>query len=418
MAQKFPVRARARWPAERLERADGRDAIRKKFVFADFNQAFGFMTRAALVAEKLDHHPEWFNVYKTVEVTLSTHDAGGLTELDFSSPRPWTRSRVKGSGSFAALPLPPICSRLLRPSELSKAGRCILASAKPRWQDFSWQSCAALTSRAAGTSRLAAQFWRKLKREVASLPFAENCLPRTTAPSTARRRCRSEASWSARSLYFVVPDRFIPEILPFIVLSRRRRRARRGIQACLIAHQAGPSPSGATNADAAARRLNKRYAPKRPLTAAIRSFPSLSGRRCAFIAAVDIGERISRVHVGGQFAFGGPADDFAHQRVLSFGSRLTPCAPEHAADIAAFEQHQVERRFLEFRRRRIRPRGNGPSRRASAPPAPRRGRRPGHRPRRCRARRQALQRVTQIFLGVVDGLIGAMLAGESELFVR
>ena len=60
----------------------GRDAITKKFVFADFNAAFGFMTRAALVAEKLDHHPEWFNVYKTVEVTLSTHDAGGLTELD------------------------------------------------------------------------------------------------------------------------------------------------------------------------------------------------------------------------------------------------------------------------------------------------------------------------------------------------
>jgi len=60
----------------------GRDAITRKFVFADFNAAFGFMTRAALVAEKLDHHPEWFNVYKTVEVTLSTHDAGGLTERD------------------------------------------------------------------------------------------------------------------------------------------------------------------------------------------------------------------------------------------------------------------------------------------------------------------------------------------------
>jgi 4a-hydroxytetrahydrobiopterin dehydratase len=60
----------------------GRDAIAKKFVFADFNAAFGFMTRAALIAEKLDHHPEWFNVYRTVEVTLSTHDAGGVTELD------------------------------------------------------------------------------------------------------------------------------------------------------------------------------------------------------------------------------------------------------------------------------------------------------------------------------------------------
>lgn len=62
--------------------AEGRDAIVRRFVFADFNEAFGFMARAALVAEKLDHHPEWSNVYKTVEVTLSTHDAGGLTERD------------------------------------------------------------------------------------------------------------------------------------------------------------------------------------------------------------------------------------------------------------------------------------------------------------------------------------------------
>ncbi len=61
-----------------------RDAITKTFVFRDFNEAFGFMTRAALVAEKLDHHPEWFNVYKTVTVTLSTHDAGGLTERDIA----------------------------------------------------------------------------------------------------------------------------------------------------------------------------------------------------------------------------------------------------------------------------------------------------------------------------------------------
>ena len=60
----------------------GRDAIAKKFVFKDFSQAFGFMTRAALAAEKMDHHPEWFNVYKTVDVTLSTHDAGGVTEVD------------------------------------------------------------------------------------------------------------------------------------------------------------------------------------------------------------------------------------------------------------------------------------------------------------------------------------------------
>lgn len=60
----------------------GRDAITKTFMFKDFNAAFGFMTRAALVAEKLDHHPEWLNVYRTVQVTLSTHDADGLTDLD------------------------------------------------------------------------------------------------------------------------------------------------------------------------------------------------------------------------------------------------------------------------------------------------------------------------------------------------
>ncbi len=63
------------------EAADG-DAITKTFVFADFNAAFGFMTRVALVAEKMDHHPEWFNVYRTVQVTLTTHDAGGVTDRD------------------------------------------------------------------------------------------------------------------------------------------------------------------------------------------------------------------------------------------------------------------------------------------------------------------------------------------------
>src|SRR5215471_18583701 len=60
----------------------GREAIGKTFVFKDFNEAFGFMTRAALVAEKMDHHPEWRNVYKTVEVVLATHDAGGVTARD------------------------------------------------------------------------------------------------------------------------------------------------------------------------------------------------------------------------------------------------------------------------------------------------------------------------------------------------
>ena len=62
--------------------AEGRDAIVRTFKFADFNAAFGWMTRVALAAEKLDHHPEWFNVYSRVEVLLATHDADGVTELD------------------------------------------------------------------------------------------------------------------------------------------------------------------------------------------------------------------------------------------------------------------------------------------------------------------------------------------------
>jgi 4a-hydroxytetrahydrobiopterin dehydratase len=66
---------------------DGRDAIAKSFKFADFNAAFGFMSRVALMAEKLDHHPEWLNVYNKVDVTLSTHDAGGVTERDVTLAR-------------------------------------------------------------------------------------------------------------------------------------------------------------------------------------------------------------------------------------------------------------------------------------------------------------------------------------------
>jgi 4a-hydroxytetrahydrobiopterin dehydratase len=75
----------------------GRDAISKSFAFNDFNEAFGFMTRAALVAESMDHHPEWTNIYRTVDVTLSTHDAGGLTPLDIALAE--AMDRIAGSKS-------------------------------------------------------------------------------------------------------------------------------------------------------------------------------------------------------------------------------------------------------------------------------------------------------------------------------
>ena len=89
MAQKLDETARkdlaARLPGWTM--AACRDAIQRTFKFKDFNEAFGFMSRAALVAEKNDHHPEWRNVYKTVEVVLSTHDAGGVTALDVELAR-------------------------------------------------------------------------------------------------------------------------------------------------------------------------------------------------------------------------------------------------------------------------------------------------------------------------------------------
>ncbi len=67
--------------------AEGRDAIRKTYRFADFNEAFGFMSRVSLKAEQMNHHPEWFNVYNKVDVLLSTHDADGVTTLDLDLAR-------------------------------------------------------------------------------------------------------------------------------------------------------------------------------------------------------------------------------------------------------------------------------------------------------------------------------------------
>ncbi len=64
-----------------------RPALRREFRFADFNQAFAFMTRLALLAEARNHHPEWFNVYNRVDITLTTHDAGGITERDLEMAR-------------------------------------------------------------------------------------------------------------------------------------------------------------------------------------------------------------------------------------------------------------------------------------------------------------------------------------------
>ena len=77
--------ALARLPGWAL--VDGRDALSRTYTFRNFNQAWGFMSRAALLAEKMNHHPEWFNVWNRVDVTLSTHDVGGLSALDVRMAR-------------------------------------------------------------------------------------------------------------------------------------------------------------------------------------------------------------------------------------------------------------------------------------------------------------------------------------------
>src|SRR5437868_14904718 len=86
MAQKLTGEARAAALAKLIgwSEVPGRDAITKQFVFNDFHRAFGFMATAAIVADKMNHHPEWTNIYNKVDITLSTHDAGGVTELDIT----------------------------------------------------------------------------------------------------------------------------------------------------------------------------------------------------------------------------------------------------------------------------------------------------------------------------------------------
>ncbi|WP_421789922.1 4a-hydroxytetrahydrobiopterin dehydratase [Hyphobacterium sp.] len=86
MAEKIGA-AKAAEELKKWSVVEGRDAIHREYHFADFNEAFGFMTRVALRADQMDHHPEWFNVYNKVKVLLATHDADGVTTLDLELAR-------------------------------------------------------------------------------------------------------------------------------------------------------------------------------------------------------------------------------------------------------------------------------------------------------------------------------------------
>ena len=91
MSEQRPPRLSEAEVAKRLQSVPGwaqvAGKLQRSFEFADFSAAFGFMTRAALIAESLDHHPEWTNVYNRVEIQLTTHDAGGISRLDFELAR-------------------------------------------------------------------------------------------------------------------------------------------------------------------------------------------------------------------------------------------------------------------------------------------------------------------------------------------
>lgn len=81
------ARQKALGPLKHWKKVKGRDAISKAYRFKDFNEAFGFMSRVAIKAEQMDHHPEWSNVYNQVHVTLTTHDAGGVSQRDVDLAR-------------------------------------------------------------------------------------------------------------------------------------------------------------------------------------------------------------------------------------------------------------------------------------------------------------------------------------------
>lgn len=78
------ARQKALGSLKHWKKVRGRDAVEKTYLFKDFNEAFGFMSRVAIKADQMDHHPEWFNVYNKVQVTLTTHDADGLSERDIA----------------------------------------------------------------------------------------------------------------------------------------------------------------------------------------------------------------------------------------------------------------------------------------------------------------------------------------------
>ena len=120
MVEKLSAEARAAGLAALpgWREVEGRDAMERAFAFKSFNEAFGFMARVALHAEKMDHHPEWFNVYNRVDVTLATHDAGGVTEKDIDLARKMDQiASAAGSGTTLSSAQSKATSSIAKPSQ-------------------------------------------------------------------------------------------------------------------------------------------------------------------------------------------------------------------------------------------------------------------------------------------------------------
>jgi 4a-hydroxytetrahydrobiopterin dehydratase len=188
---------------------EGRDAIEKRFGFSDFNAAFGFMSRVAMVAEKMDHHPEWSNVYNAVEVTLSTHDAGGLTTLDINLAHSMDHIAAQMGGKLR----PPVLTGSIKPQDPKMA--------IPDWISQLLRDAVSNPDRAReNLKRVQSGFTEKLRKTARVIPvfrgFAGGLFLRVRPQHTGQSARHTDRGALG---YFVLPLDTIPDFILSIGLA-------------------------------------------------------------------------------------------------------------------------------------------------------------------------------------------------------
>ena len=178
--------------------ADGL-SISRTFTFKNFSEAFGFMTRAALAAEKLDHHPDWSNVYKTVEVKLNTHDAGGLTELDFELARRMSR--------YAGAPDPSCETQPVFPHAVRRKCRC------PGGKDHGLHEISSRFGRATTRARSARISGAPPRKPARHVPFMEDVVAAYYCALDKETPLRVKGILFAALGYFILPADAIPDVI-------------------------------------------------------------------------------------------------------------------------------------------------------------------------------------------------------------